>query len=109
MGWLSQWRHISELNKCPNLVELKLCNNEGLSVNSYETFSQWVVARIENLRVLNGAQITSENRRGAELDYLKHHGKEYLRIMAMDPAEKVELLKGFIYQHPRYLKLVESE
>lgn len=76
-------------------------------MNSYETFSQWVIARIETLKVLNGSRITSEDRRGAELDYLKHHGKEFLHIMVSDDREAK--LKELLYQHPRYLKLVESK
>ena len=49
--YIFQWQNISELDKLPSLVDLKLCGNQGLEVNSYETFSQWIIARIGKLQV----------------------------------------------------------
>ena len=94
------------MDKLPSLTDLKLCANADLKAESYETFIQWIVARIGKLEVLNGSQITSEERRGAELDYLKYNGPEYLvRTISSNEADR----KEFFARHPRYQHLVESE
>lgn len=50
-SFFNQWQHVCELDKLPKLTDLKLCGNQGLKANSYETFSQWVIARIGKLQV----------------------------------------------------------
>ena len=56
--------------------------------------------------MLNGSQVTSEDRRGAELDYLKYNGVEYLNCV--QPSNS-DLLKEFFTRHPRYQFLVGSK
>lgn len=56
--------------------------------------------------MLNGTEITSEERRGAELDYLKYHGREYLNSLLETTGRPHP---EFLAVHPRYLRLVESE
>ncbi len=55
---------------------------------------------------MNGTEITSEERRGAELDYLKYHGREYLNSLLETTGRPQP---EFLAVHPRYLRLVESE
>lgn len=47
--------------------------------------------------------ITAEERRGAELDFLKRHGREYLQL-----ASDVERT-AFFKRYPCYQRLVDSE
>lgn len=54
-------------------------------------------------QVLNGSRITSDERRGAEWDYVKHHGKVYLKCLELASA-----LAEFRVAHPRYQSLVDS-
>jgi len=103
---LSQWKHVSELDKLPKLTDLKICGNDDLKAESYDAYLQWIIARIANLKVLNGTIITHEIRRGAELDYLKFHGKEYLSVSRI--SDKEEGLIEFQRNHPRYDNLVSQ-
>ena len=57
-----------------------------------------------NFQKLNGSEIPPEERRGAEYDYMKCHGREWLAARD-DPA----LLRNFESLHPRYLELIRSE
>jgi len=100
---INQWVHVSELDKMLSLVDLKICGNTGLEADSYETFLQWIMARIGRLEVLNGSRITSDERRGAEWDYVKHHGKVYLKCLELASA-----LAEFRVAHPRYQSLVDK-
>lgn len=49
-------------------------------------------------------QILHEERRGAELDYLKLFGEEWLKAGGPGPVSD-----EFLRKHPRYLELVESK
>lgn len=49
-------------------------------------------------------QVLPEERRGAELDYLKLFGEEWLKAGGPGPVSN-----EFLHNHPRYLQLVESK
>lgn len=106
---ITQWEHISELDKLPMLVDLKLCSNQGFEVYSQETFSHGIIARIGNLQIINGSQISSVDRRGAELDYLKQNGNEYLIALSQQRSPNGEQeMRNFEAKHPRYKCLVQK-
>lgn len=49
-------------------------------------------------------QVLPEERRGAELDYLKLFGEEWLKAGGPGPVSD-----EFLRKHPRYLQLVKSK
>lgn len=49
-------------------------------------------------------QISPEDRRGAELDYIKMFGEEWLKA-----GGRSQLSSQFTLQHPRYLSLIDSK
>ena len=55
------------------------------------------------------SQITFEERKGAEIDYLKRYGKDWKNVGgSSDPAKnKPSLL--FVEQHPRFQIMCDSE
>lgn len=69
-----------------------------------ETVRQLIIARISNLKSLNGVIISSSERKGAENDYVNLYGPVWLE------ASKSEDKKArFLAYHPRYLELIESK
>lgn len=55
-------------------------------------------------KVLNRQEITPEERRGAEYDYIKNNGKAWLESASSD-----NLRLDFLSKHPRYPVLVKSK
>ncbi len=51
-------------------------------------------------------EVENQERRGAEIDYLKRYGKEWLKISASTDASQ---LVNFLKTHPRFAALVESK
>lgn len=102
---ISQWHHVSELDKLPMLIDLKFCGN---LIPEGDTFLECVTARIENLQVLNKTQINFEDRRKAELDYIRHNWNAYLSASAPESELVNEQLQRFETLHPRYFQLLQK-
>ncbi|XP_046677149.1 tubulin-specific chaperone E-like [Homalodisca vitripennis] len=100
---ISKWNDISELEKLPKLEELKFTNNPVQDNLSVETVYYKVVCRIGTLKVLNRKIVTREERRSAELEYLKECGREWLEV-SNDEALKTK----FVATHPRYPIIVKK-
>ncbi|CAG9771060.1 unnamed protein product [Ceutorhynchus assimilis] len=104
---INDWTSVSELNKLPNLEELRFLNNPILSTEERDTSIALVIAKIGTLKVHNGRNLVGEFReggefrRGCEYDYLKKYGIEWLRVK--NTLEQAEFLK----EHNRYLELIQ--
>ncbi|XP_012522074.1 tubulin-specific chaperone E isoform X2 [Monomorium pharaonis] len=98
---ISEWQSISELDKLSNLEDLKFRGNPILENEIVETARQLIIARIAKLKILNGTEILSSERRGAEYDYLKL----YLPVW-LETESNSEKRMSFITEHPRYPILV---
>lgn len=105
---LSQWKDIAELHKLKNLEELKIKGNPVMSLEILETSHQIVIAKLDSLKCLNGLLITKEERRGAELDYLKKYCEQWLKCGGHRDPEFNKPCLDFINEHPTYLKLVKE-
>lgn len=68
-----------------------------------ETARQLIIARISNLRSLNGVEILLDERRGAEYDYLKLYLPKWT-----ETENDLQKRNEFIMEHPRYPALVAS-
>ncbi|KAF5288067.1 hypothetical protein FQR65_LT12117 [Abscondita terminalis] len=99
---ISDWESIGELNKLPLLDDLRFLKNPVMESESYATCIQLIVARIGNLQTFNGAPLRIEERKGAEYDYIKKYGLDWL-IAQKNPVKKAQFLK----RHNRYEELIK--
>ncbi|XP_072188003.1 tubulin-specific chaperone E isoform X2 [Excalfactoria chinensis] len=103
---ISQWSEINELDKLPSLQVLECRNNPLMDTEKNpETLRQLIIAKISQLEVLNKSEIFPDERRGAELDYRKIFGKDWLAAGGhWDPARN-KPSEEFLAAHPRYPSL----
>ncbi|XP_015247781.1 PREDICTED: tubulin-specific chaperone E [Cyprinodon variegatus] len=101
---ISEWRVINDLTKLPDLVKLSCRNNKLLSRDgNLNTVNQMIIAKLGQLLYLNNSEINPAERKGAELDYIKMFGEEWLK--AGGPGQpSVE----FTLQHPTYQRLIQK-
>ncbi|XP_034043535.1 tubulin-specific chaperone E [Thalassophryne amazonica] len=101
---ISEWTVVDELAKLPRLSELSCLRNRLVSRDGNSaTAAQMFIAKLGQLVSLNRVKICPEARRGAELDYMKLFGEEWLKA-----GGRSQLSSGFIRQHPRYLNLIQK-
>lgn len=100
-----KWASINELNKLKCLEEVRMRQNPLNDSDKVENVRQLVIARIESLRMFNRTPVTSEERKGAEIDYLKKFGKKWLELEAYSESKQ----EAFTKEHPRYLRLIECK
>ncbi|XP_041341392.1 tubulin-specific chaperone E isoform X2 [Pyrgilauda ruficollis] len=100
---ISQWSCINELDKLPSLRALQ-CNNNPFTdtEKNPETLKQLIIAKISQLEVLNNCEILPAERRGAELDYRKIFGKDWLEAGGHWNPEENKPSEEFLAAHPRY-------
>lgn len=79
--------------QCPNNNKFALMANSKCFLNYH----------FHVLQKLNGTEILEQERRGAEYDYMKCYGREWVAAVN-NPV----LLREFQSHHPRYVELVES-
>jgi len=59
---------------------------------------------------LNGIVITSDERKGAEIDYLKKYGVQWAAVAKpLDIINHKPVLDIFVQTHPRYTLLLDSK
>lgn len=96
---------VDELAKLPSLVKLSCRGNRLVSSDgNLQTAKQLFVARLGQVVVLNRSTVQPEERRGAELDYIKMFGEEWLKA-----GGRSQLSDEFTRRHPRYVSLIESK
>ena len=77
-------------------------SNPVLETENGETCRQLLIASVASLKVLNGTEIFKTERYGAELDYWKKYGLEYL-----DAAKDEAKMEAFERRHPRYRRFLK--
>ncbi|KAK6632446.1 hypothetical protein RUM44_007488 [Polyplax serrata] len=97
---IDNWSSISELDKLQSLYDLRFKDNPILVKENVETNHQLITAKIGKLQVLNGQQVLRDERKGAEIDYLKRFGTTWLALKTEDERKKFNAI------HPRYMQLV---
>ncbi|XP_063773632.1 tubulin-specific chaperone E [Pseudophryne corroboree] len=106
---ISQWSFINELNKLQSLQSLTCQNNPIMdSEKNPETVRQLIIAKIARLKVLNKTEILLKEREGAELDYRKKFGFDWLKAGGNQNSELNNPSMEFLIEHPRYITLVEK-
>ncbi|KAM9017959.1 tubulin-specific chaperone E isoform 2-T2 [Ara ararauna] len=100
---ISQWSSINELDKLPSLRSLQCHNNPFMDTEKNpETLRQLIIAKISQLEVLNKSEILPAERKGAELDYRKIFGNDWLAAGGNWNPEKNNPSEEFLAAHPRY-------
>ncbi|CAH8454806.1 unnamed protein product [Schistosoma turkestanicum] len=109
----TNWDFVNQLLCLSTLHHLMVsgCPAFENSVN-VETARQEVIARLPNLKLLDRVEITPEERRGAELDYLKRYGASWLNCCKTDQSSEqpnsVKLLDEFYKLHPVFAALCDK-
>nr|CAH7733567.1 unnamed protein product [Callosobruchus chinensis] len=101
---ISEWRSVGELNKLELLEHLRILKNPILETEKFETRIEIIIAKIKNLKTINGSTIKREERFGAEIDYLKKYALEW-----MDVQKNPEARSNFLLEHNRYLELIDGK
>ncbi|NWU89937.1 TBCE protein, partial [Upupa epops] len=103
---ISQWSSINELDKLLSLRSLQCHNNPLMDTEKNpETLRQLIIAKISQLEVLNKSEILPAERKGAELDYRKIFGNDWLAAGGNWDPEKNNPSPEFLAAHPRYPSL----
>ncbi|MEE6475226.1 hypothetical protein FKM82_010659 [Ascaphus truei] len=106
---ISQWSLINELNKLETLQSLNCQNNPLMeSEKNPETVRQLIIAKIAKLKVLSRTEILLSERKGAELDYRKKFGIDWLKAGGNQNQELNNPSVQFLIDHPRYNALIEK-
>ncbi|XP_066503868.1 tubulin-specific chaperone E [Hoplias malabaricus] len=106
---ITEWAVINELVKLRALVQFSCKRNPLMDLEkNRETTRQLLIARTNNLEILNRSQVLPEERRGAELDYCKKFGRAWLQAGGHSDPEKNHPSAEFIKEHPRYLALIQK-
>lgn len=101
---ITEWCVVDELAKLPSLVQFSCRSNRLVSSDgNTRTANQLLIAKLGQLVLLNGCEIHAEDRRGAELDYIKLFGEEWLKA-----GGRSQTGTQFTCQHPRYLSLIDK-
>jgi len=95
---ISDWQSVSNLGSLSSLQDLRFRSNPVLETEDGETCRQLLIASVASLKVLNGTEIAKTERYGAELDYWKKFGMDFL---------KCEDKKAFSKRHPRYERFLK--
>ncbi|XP_019405380.1 PREDICTED: tubulin-specific chaperone E [Crocodylus porosus] len=99
---ISQWSFVNELDKLQSLESLNCWNNPLGPEKSPETLRQLIIAKIGQLKFLNKSEILPQERKGAELDYRKMFGNEWLAAGGHQDPDKNRPQEEFLAAHPRY-------
>ncbi|KAH0622500.1 hypothetical protein JD844_024867 [Phrynosoma platyrhinos] len=106
---ITDWSVINELDKLQKLQSLDCRNNPLMDTDkNVETVKQLLIAKIGQLKFLNKSQIFPEERRGAELDYRKKYGIDWLKAGGNQDPNKNNPSEEFLAAHPRFQVLCEK-
>ncbi|XP_016105392.1 tubulin-specific chaperone E [Sinocyclocheilus grahami] len=106
---ISEWRVVNELEKLPSLLHLSCRRNPLLQrEKNLETARQIIITRLSRLELLDMRQVLSDERRGAELDYCKMFGLDWLKAGGHSDPEKNHPNTEFMSEHPRFLALLQK-
>ncbi|XP_045187211.2 tubulin-specific chaperone E-like isoform X2 [Mercenaria mercenaria] len=104
---ISEWNSINELNKLARLEELRLKSNAILDLATPQTVRQLLIAKLKHAKLINRTEVTSEERKGAEIDYLKRFGPEWVKSGGSQDVNRNKPSAEFLKNHPRFQDLVQ--
>lgn len=107
---IQQWSSINELNKLQSLEDFKIRDNPLLEADkemSVETVRSLMIAKIKKLIFLNRTEVSAEERKGAEYEYIKNFGLEWKAAGGNQDPEKNNPNDAFRAAHPRYMQFIQ--
>lgn len=104
---ISQWSCINELNKLKSFEDLQIHGNPIQETASPETVRQLIIAKVANLKKCQRTEVTNEERKGAEIDYLKRFGGDWLKSGGNQDLSLNSPNQEFLTQHPRFQHFVK--
>ncbi|XP_066473109.1 tubulin-specific chaperone E isoform X2 [Tiliqua scincoides] len=106
---IAEWSVINELDKLQKLESFDCRNNPLMdSDKNTETVKQLIIAKIGRLAFINKCQIFPEERKGAELDYRKKYGIDWLKAGGNQDSSKNNPNEEFLAAHPRFQLLCDK-
>ncbi|XP_030627219.1 tubulin-specific chaperone E [Chanos chanos] len=106
---IAEWWVVNEMEKLRALVQLSCRRNPLIDrERNHETARQLLIARLSQLEVLDMREVLAEERRGAELDYIRMFGTEWLQAGGNADPAKNHSSDEFTSQHPRYQSLIKK-
>ncbi|XP_072354601.1 tubulin-specific chaperone E isoform X2 [Scyliorhinus torazame] len=106
---ISEFSTVNELNKLQSLEQLKFSHYAMVEhEKNAKTVRQLIIAKLGHLNVLNRTEISADERKGAELDYRKRFGKDWMKAGGHQDPEKNRPDQEFCAEHPRYQALIEK-
>ncbi|XP_061480528.1 tubulin-specific chaperone E [Rhineura floridana] len=106
---IAEWSVINELDKLQKLQSFDCRNNPLMDIDkNIETVKQLIIAKIGQLKLLNKSEIFPDERRGAELDYRKKYGIEWLKAGGNQDPNKNNTSEEFLAAHPRFQLLCDK-
>lgn len=105
---IAEWSSINELNKLQCLDDLRMKGNPLSKSCTEETFRQLLISKLKHLKVCNRTEVSQQERKESERDYLKRYGLEWVKAGGSQDPSKNKPSADFIKEHPRYLELIEE-
>ena len=84
------------------------------NTDQLENIRQFFIAKLGGLKVFNRTKFSRQERKGAEIDYLKKFGKQWLELAgsegsSLTPDQLASNKNAFLVEHPRFTELVQSK
>jgi hypothetical protein len=103
---IADWHSVNELNKLPKLKEISFKSNPLNASEPGSDIRGMFMAKIKRLECFNRTKLEINEKKGAEIDYLKRFGAEWFEICDESKADQVKL-NEFRRMHPRYFDMVK--
>lgn len=104
---IDEWTSINELNKLKHLEELRMNFNALMETATPETVRQLLVAKLKHLKRCNRTVVEGDERKGAEIDYLKRFGPDWIKAGGNQDPNKNKPSAEFLTLHPRFNDLIQ--
>eukprot|EP00112_Aurelia_sp_Birch-Aquarium-sp1_P006532 Seg172.5 transcript_id=Seg172.5/GoldUCD/mRNA.D3Y31 product="Tubulin-specific chaperone E" protein_id=Seg172.5/GoldUCD/D3Y31 len=106
---INQWLSINELANLPSLANIKFKSNSICKDRTTFDIRQEIIARLKNICIVNGSEVPAQERKEAELIYLKRYCSEWLRSGgSQDDLSDGKMTADFVKLHPRFVELVKA-
>jgi len=96
---INEWHSINILNDLPSVTEFRFRDNPICQGKTGFELRQELIARLENVKILNGSEVAERERKTAEMAYIKTYSTNYYK------ARREDTISNFNIAHPKYQKL----
>ncbi|WAR20484.1 TBCE-like protein [Mya arenaria] len=97
---LQDWEQLLYLGHLPQIK-----SNPLMESATEQTVRQLLIAKLKHLKMCNRTEVANDERKGAEIDYLKRFGPEWVKSGGHQDLNVSKPSQEFVKQHPRYADL----